>query len=112
MKCLNCNTTIDDGLTDCPVCGLEIIPSGQWIHIYTINNEINAELYKAALQEYGIPVNILSQYDSTRMLTVGSLAIIKIYVPVEFADEALDLIQHLDNDDNSDNDDNLDNDDN
>jgi len=66
-----------------------------WEIVYTTNREIVAEMYKANLEGAGIPVSILSQVDSTRMLTVGNLAIVKIYVPKQFLKTAKDIIDAI-----------------
>ena len=69
-----------------------------WELVYTTNREIVAEMYKANLEGAGIPVSILSQVDSTRMLTVGNLAIVKIYVPKQFLNTAKEIINAINTD--------------
>jgi len=69
-----------------------------WELVYTTNREIVADMYKANLEGAGIPVSILSQVDSTRMLTVGNLAIVKIYVPKQFLKTAKDIINAINSD--------------
>ncbi|MCE5305475.1 DUF2007 domain-containing protein [bacterium] len=66
-----------------------------WEIVYTTNREIDAEIYKANLEGAGIPVNILSQVDTTRMLTMGDLAVVKIYVPIQFFNSAKEIIDAI-----------------
>ncbi|MEN6510813.1 MAG: DUF2007 domain-containing protein [Chloroherpetonaceae bacterium] len=66
-----------------------------WEIVYTTNREIDAEMYKANLEGAGIPVNILSQVDTTRMLTMGDLAVVKIYVPIQFFNSAKEIIDAI-----------------
>lgn len=66
-----------------------------WEIVYTTNREIDAEMYKANLEGAGIPVNILSQVDTTRMFTIGNLAVVKIYVPIQFFNSAKEIIDAI-----------------
>jgi hypothetical protein len=67
----------------------------KWVHIYTVNTEIDAKMFKDNLESVQIPVQILSQVDSTRMFTVGSLAIVKLFVPSDKYAEALEIIKNI-----------------
>ena len=78
--------------------GDEFDDNSDWELVYTTNREIVAEMYKANLEGAGIPVSILSQVDSTRMLTVGNLAIVKIYVPKQFFNSAKEIIDAINSD--------------
>lgn len=78
--------------------GDEFYENSDWELVYTTNREIVAEMYKANLEGACIPVSILSQVDSTRMLTVGNLAIVKIYVPKQFLKTAKDIINAINSD--------------
>lgn len=68
-----------------------------WLHVYTTNTEIDAELIKQNLEMNEIPTQILSQVDSTRQFTVGELAIVKIYVLREDFEKAHKIIKQIDN---------------
>ncbi|MEN6296114.1 MAG: DUF2007 domain-containing protein [Chloroherpetonaceae bacterium] len=72
-----------------------------WEIVYTTNREIDAEIYKANLEGAGIPVNILSQVDTTRMLTMGDLAVVKIYVPIQFFNSAKEIIDAINSESNN-----------
>jgi len=67
----------------------------EWVVIFTTNTEIDALMYKANLESADIPVQVLSQVDTTRNFTLGDLAIVKILVPKEFADDALNIINAI-----------------
>ena len=60
-------------------------------------------MLKANIESSGIPVEILSQQDTSRMLTVGSLSIIKILVPTEYYKDALEIIIEIEKSGGSDN---------
>jgi hypothetical protein len=66
-----------------------------WKLVYTTNMNMEAEHYKANLEGAGIPVQILSQFDSSRMLTVGDFAIVKIFVPEEYYEDAKQIIDDI-----------------
>lgn len=101
--CPNCSAMIpDDGDSICLECGYifdELNDSNYkeypWILIYTTNTEIDALMFKANLESAGIPVRILSQLDTTRMFTVGELAIVKIFVPSTFEKDAKMIIDSI-----------------
>ena len=63
-----------------------------WALAYTTNTILEAEMFKANLENAGIPTQILSQVDTSRMLTIGDLAIVKIFVPSPKLKEATELI--------------------
>ena len=69
----------------------------KWVLVYTTNTQIDAEHFKANLEGADIPVQILSQVDTSRMLTVGDLAIVKIYVPSSCYEDALLIIRDIEN---------------
>lgn len=71
----------------------------QWKLVYTTNTPIDAEHYKANLEGADIPVQILSQFDSSRMITVGGFAVVKIYVPNEYYSEAMAIIRDIESND-------------
>lgn len=103
MKCPVCTSEINGLLTKCPVCGAVVDPeldSGTfpWALVYTTNTMIDAGMFKANLESAGIPVQILSQVDSTRMFTIGSLAIVKLYVPSPLLNDALEIIKAIEED--------------
>lgn len=64
----------------------------KWELIYTTAKDYEANMFKANIESSGIPVQILSQQDTSRMLTVGNLSIIKLYVPSGDYEEALQII--------------------
>jgi len=100
MKCPICNSEIE-AVTVCPVCSTEIELENHdwkqypWLLIYTTNTLIDAEMFKANLESADIPVQILSQIDSTRQLTIGDLAIVKIYVPCIYETDAKAIIGQI-----------------
>lgn len=67
----------------------------KWSLVYTTNTQLEAEMFKANLSGAGIPCEILSQVDTTRMFSVGELAIVKIFVPTEHEKESLDIINDI-----------------
>lgn len=107
MICSLCHSEINDlTLSFCPVCGAQIEGDEEyvktkfvhpWALVYTTNTDIHAAMLKANLEGAGIPVRILSQVDTVRMLTVGNLAIVKIYVPSPFYTDALEIVKTIEN---------------
>lgn len=100
MKCSICQSETEDSRI-CPICGSELESSDNiktsypWVLAYTTNTLLDAEMYKANLESTEIPVQILSQVDTTRQLTIGDLAIVKIYVPSIYLSDALEIINAI-----------------
>lgn len=86
----------------CPFCGsrieITINENTEWAVCYTTNDIIEATHIKGFLEGGGIPAQILSQIDSTRMFTIGELAIVKLMIPSPYLDEAKEAIFKIFND--------------
>jgi len=86
----------------CPFCGskieISINQNTKWAVCYTTNDIMEATHYKAMIEGENIPAEILSQIDTTRMFTIGDLAIVKLMVPSPFLDEAKEIIESLNKD--------------
>jgi hypothetical protein len=105
MKCPVCLSEIKGEYIDqCPHCGseIELEEFGEdirrdypWVRVYTTNTELDAEMFKANLESADIPTRILSQIDSTRMFTVGALALVKIYVRSRDVADAVEIIRAI-----------------
>lgn len=95
-------STSFDGI--CPSCGrphdepIDERNGYPWVLVYTTEKIIDAEMYRAYLEGASIPVNILSQVDSAYSLSVGDLAVVKIYVLSPFAAEAREIIDSINRD--------------
>ncbi len=85
----------------CPSCGrphdepIDERHGYPWVLVYTTDRIMDAEMYRAYLESASIPVNILSQVDSAYSLSVGDLAVVKIYVLSPFAVEAKEIIDSI-----------------
>ncbi len=66
----------------------------QWEILRTVSTEVEARLMAGRLRSEGIPAFVLSQVDSTRNFTVGSLAVAKVFVPATMFDLA-DTLLHM-----------------
>ncbi len=104
MICHACTSDLFDiEYTECPVCGIEFdediefdnnsdAKDAKWVQVYSTNTDIEAAMFKANLEGADIPVQVLSQVDTTRMFTLGNLAVAKLFVPEQFAAEAIAII--------------------
>ncbi|MCX8050397.1 MAG: DUF2007 domain-containing protein [Chlorobi bacterium] len=52
-----------------------------WALLYTTSTLWEAEVVRGYLESRGVEAVVLSQVDTMRALTVGALAIAKVYVP-------------------------------
>ena len=59
-----------------------------WVTVYTTGTEYEAEMIAANLESAGIPARVYVQSDQMFVATFGDLAVTKVMVPVESADEA------------------------
>lgn len=67
-----------------------------WVCVLESNTELEAEMAKNYLANMEIPSNILSKRDSAYSLTVGEMALVYLYVPDEYADEAKEALKDWD----------------
>lgn len=73
-----------------------------WVLVYTTNTLIDAEMFRANLEGAEIPVQVLSQVDTTRMFSLGELAIVKIFVQSPYYEQAKAIIADIETSDYSD----------
>jgi hypothetical protein len=66
-----------------------------WKLVYTTSTDLEAHHIRANLQGAEIPCEILSQVDTTRMFTIGELAVVKLFVPEEHFEFALEIINDI-----------------
>lgn len=63
-----------------------------WECVYETGTPYEAEMVKNSLQNMEIPCQILSKRDSPFNVNIGDLALIYVYVPKDFADQAHKMI--------------------
>lgn len=66
-----------------------------WAQVYTTSSLFHAGILEGFLESHDIPVRIVSAADSSRALTVGALAVVKIYVPSHCAVQAEKLLRAM-----------------
>lgn len=70
-----------------------------WVCILERNTEYEVQLVKGYLSNLNIPSNILSKRDSAYSLTVGETALVYLYVPKEYEQEARQALDELEEQD-------------
>lgn len=63
-----------------------------WVTVYTTGTEYEAQMIAANLESGGIPTRVHVQNDQMFIATMGDLAVTRVMVPVEAADEAKDFL--------------------
>lgn len=66
-----------------------------WECVLKTNKVFEAEMLKNFLSDHEIPCHILSKKDSAYVVDHSSLSILYVYVPAEYANQALELIEAL-----------------
>jgi hypothetical protein len=66
-----------------------------WECVYETGTPYEAEMVKNSLQNMEIPCQILSKRDSPFNVNIGDLALIFVYVPIEFAEQAREMIENF-----------------
>ncbi|RMD48790.1 MAG: hypothetical protein D6830_06165 [Ignavibacteria bacterium] len=104
MICPKCEYEYVKGIKYCADCGTELVPAedfernlvnpSDWKIVYITDKDYEAEMFKANLESADIEVRILGQKDRNYP-TVGDLAIIKILVKKNDADDALAIINDI-----------------
>ena len=64
-----------------------------WITVFTTGTDYEADLVRDRLDDSGIPAVVLTQRDHAFNLNVGDLSAVRVMVPPDYADDAVDLIQ-------------------
>ena len=111
MICPVCSKEFVSGLAECPECHIPLVEEEElanvedqirymlshWELVYTTNTMLDAEMLQANLESAGITTRILSQIDTARQLTVGGLAIVKVFVKSVDKEDALAIIRDIEN---------------
>jgi hypothetical protein len=98
IQCEICNNYIPESSV-CPVCNaglsVNINEDTNWVTVKIVNDEIFACMISTNLNRSEIPSEVLVQSDSTRVFTLGHLSQICIMVPEPYLNEALKVIQQI-----------------
>ena len=71
-----------------------------WICVEEARGQLEGEIIKASLEASGIPVQTFQESAGIVYgLTVGSLGLVKIWVPEEFEEQAKDVLKSADHGD-------------
>ena len=68
-----------------------------WVCVLESSLEFEINLARNYLSNLKIPSNILSKRDTAYSLTVGDMALIYLYVPIEFEKKARKALEELEN---------------
>lgn len=72
-----------------------VINNDQWKLVSATSDEFSAEIIKGHLESADIEVQLISQLDSAKLLTIGEQAVVKIYVPIESYEQAKELLSNI-----------------
>jgi hypothetical protein len=102
VSCPNCHKKWDDEVTTCPVCGIDLDRSdpNEWVVLGEIDNKLAADFARETLKSYEIPAVILSRsgffgdvgLTLTPFYNAGLSGAFEVSVPVEFVEEATDIL--------------------
>ncbi|MEX0607881.1 MAG: hypothetical protein WD016_07160 [Balneolaceae bacterium] len=67
-----------------------------WVCVLEGSTDLEVEMAKNYLSNLNIPSNILSKRDSAYSLNVGEMALVYLYVPLEFEKKARKALDDLD----------------
>ncbi len=66
-----------------------------WVCVMEASTDLEVEMAKNYLSNLKIPSNILSKRDSAYSLTVGEMALVYLYVPVDYKEKAIKALKEL-----------------
>ncbi len=108
MICPDCEYEYIEGIDTCPDCNTELILVDEfegnllnpkdWVIVYTCSEKYKADMLKSNLDGAEIESIILSQADSSYVVTAGDLAVIKLLVKKTDAQTAAEIIKDINND--------------
>lgn len=103
VYCPRCENEFDDGISECPVCGRDLVPEGsegKWLMLGRIEDKLSADFAREVLSSYDIPSVVISKsgYFGQVGLTFHTFykpgaATFEISVPSEHADDAAEILQ-------------------
>lgn len=106
MICPVCESEYVEGIKVCADCGTELIPVEEfegnlvhpkdWVIVYTCADPLVAEMLKANLEGAEIETIIISQKDRNYPVG-GDLSVVKLLTKKTDAQEALEIIQDINN---------------
>jgi hypothetical protein len=64
-----------------------------WVTVFTTGTDYEADLVRDRLDDSDIPAVVLTQRDHAFNLNVGDLSAVRVMVPPDYAEAAVDLIQ-------------------
>jgi len=67
-----------------------------WVCVMERGTEYEVEIAKNYLADLDIPSNILSKRDSAISVNVGEMALVYLYVPNEYEEEAREALEEMD----------------
>jgi hypothetical protein len=67
-----------------------------WVCVMERGTEYEVEIAKNYLADLDIPSNILSKRDSAISVNVGEMALVYLYVPREYEEEAREALEEMD----------------
>lgn len=73
-----------------------------WTCVMERSTELEVEMAKSYLSNLQIPSNILSKRDSAYSLNVGEMALVYLYVPDEYEDQAREALEEWESSEESD----------
>jgi hypothetical protein len=97
--CPNCRYEYVEGIKVCPDCGTPLVDElneDEWVVVYTSDKLYEIQMLKAELDGADIKATVLSQKDSNFPVT-GDLAVVKLMVPKEDAESAVNFINEIKN---------------
>ena len=74
-----------------------------WACVMERGTEYEVEIAKNYLAELDIPSNILSKRDSAISVNVGEMALVYLYVPQEYEEQALEALEEMEMPEDADN---------
>lgn len=74
-----------------------------WVCIKEAGTEYEIELAKNLLADHEIPASKISKRDSSFNLNIGDTALVYLYVPRDFEDEAREVLENSEIDEDFDN---------
>jgi RNA polymerase subunit RPABC4/transcription elongation factor Spt4 len=100
MQCPKCNTELENGKMNCPICGWESTEKQEWVVLGTIEARPFADLARETLKSLDIPAVVVSRagffgnigLPLNSVFDSGKLGIFEIRVHQSFINEAADAL--------------------
>jgi len=102
VYCPECEKEFEDGLSECPICGAELIEKSDWVIVGRVKDQTSSDYARETLESYDIPAVVISEsgYFGQVGLNIpapsgANIGLFQIHVPGDRLEEAIEILDMI-----------------